>query len=58
MNAKPILLEPIYKITIKVPEELVGDIMGDINARRGRVLGISAEENGKSSPLSALRRDY
>jgi len=51
MNAKPILLEPIYKITIKVPEELVGDIMGDINARRGRVLGISAE--GKWQVITA-----
>ncbi|WP_018963426.1 elongation factor G [Coprothermobacter platensis] len=51
VNAKPILLEPIYKMTIRVPEDLVGDIMGDINARRGRVLGITAE--GKWQVITA-----
>jgi elongation factor G len=51
MKANPILLEPIYKMTIRVPEDLVGDIMGDINARRGRVLGINAE--GKWQVITA-----
>ncbi len=43
MEAKPILLEPIMYVEITVPEENVGDIMGDLNGRRGRMLGIEAE---------------
>jgi len=43
MKANPILLEPIYKLTVKVPKEYVGDIMGDINARRGRIMGMETE---------------
>ena len=34
--SKPILLEPIMKLTITVPEEYMGDVMGDINKRRGK----------------------
>lgn len=43
MEAKPVLLEPIMYVEITVPEENVGDIMGDLNGRRGRMLGIDAE---------------
>ena len=39
------LLEPIYTLTISVPESNMGDIMGDLNNRRGRVLGMDQEEN-------------
>ncbi|MDR5660076.1 elongation factor G [Serpentinicella sp. ANB-PHB4] len=39
-EAKPVLLEPIMKVEIKVPDEYMGDIMGDINKRRGRILGM------------------
>jgi elongation factor G len=42
-NAKPVLLEPIMHVEITVPEENVGDIMGDLNGRRGRMLGVDAE---------------
>jgi len=42
-EAKPVLLEPIMYVEITVPEENVGDIMGDLNGRRGRMLGIDAE---------------
>jgi elongation factor G len=38
-KAQPILLEPIMSVDVTVPEENVGDIMGDLNSRRGRVLG-------------------
>ena len=38
-KAQPVLLEPIMNVEITVPEENVGDIIGDLNARRGRVLG-------------------
>jgi elongation factor G len=41
-SAKPILLEPIYDVEVKCPEENMGDIMGDLNSRRGRILGIEA----------------
>ncbi|MGI6525459.1 MAG: elongation factor G [Bdellovibrionota bacterium] len=45
MNAKPCLLEPIYNISVKVPEEYMGDVMGDISSRRGRIQGTEAEGN-------------
>jgi elongation factor G len=41
-EAKPVLLEPIQKVTITTPEEFMGDIMGDLNSRRGRVLGMDS----------------
>jgi elongation factor G len=42
-QANPTLLEPIMKIVVTVPEENMGDIIGDLNGRRGRVLGVEAE---------------
>lgn len=44
-QAKPTLLEPIMKVDITTPAEYVGDIMGDLNSRRGRVEGVDAEED-------------
>jgi elongation factor G len=41
-EASPVLLEPIMKMEITVPEESMGDVMGDLNGRRGRVLGMDA----------------
>ncbi len=52
MEAKPILLEPIMKLTITVPEELMGDVIGDINSRRGKVLGF--ESKSKYQIITAL----
>ncbi len=43
-KAKPTLLEPIFHVDITAPSEYVGDIMGDLNSRRGRVEGVDAEE--------------
>ncbi|KGP76078.1 elongation factor G [Desulfosporosinus sp. Tol-M] len=40
--AKPILLEPIVEVEITVPEAFMGDVIGDINGKRGRLLGMSA----------------
>jgi elongation factor G len=42
-QANPTLLEPIMKMVVTVPEENMGDIIGDLNGRRGRVLGVEAE---------------
>ena len=39
-EAQPILLEPIMKLKITIPEEYMGDVMGDINKRRGKILGM------------------
>lgn len=43
LQAKPTLLEPIYDIEVKVPEEYMGDVMGDISSRRGKISGMEAE---------------
>ncbi len=42
-QAKPVLLEPIYDIEVKVPEEYMGDVMGDISSKRGKISGMEAE---------------
>lgn len=43
VEAKPVLLEPIMNISVKVPEDCVGDVMGDLNSRRGKVMGMDSE---------------
>ena len=44
-EANPVLLEPIMKVEVTVPEENIGDIIGDLNSRRGRVLGVEGRGN-------------
>lgn len=44
--AKPILLEPIMKFEISIPEDYMGDVMGDMNKRRGRILGMEQQDDG------------
>ena len=46
-EAQPILLEPIMKLVITVPEEYMGDVMGDINKRRGKILGMEPDNKGR-----------
>jgi elongation factor G len=46
-KAGPVLLEPIMKVEVTVPEEYMGDILGDINSRRGRVEGMDARGNAQ-----------
>ena len=43
MAAQPCLLEPVLNIEIKVPEEFMGDVMGDISSRRGKIIGMDSE---------------
>ncbi|WP_394019063.1 elongation factor G [Anaerococcus cruorum] len=45
-EADPILLEPVMKLEIRVPETHMGDIMGDMNKRRGRILGMDPQADG------------
>jgi elongation factor G len=50
-KSKPILLEPIHEITIIIPAEYMGDVMGDISTRRGRIMGM--EQRMKKQYLTA-----
>ena len=51
MEAQPCLLEPILNIKIKVPDSFMGDVMGDMSSRRGKIIGIDAE--GESQSIKA-----
>ena len=51
VEAKPVLLEPIMNITIITPDEYMGDIMGDLTSKRGKVLGMDTE--GKNQVINA-----
>jgi elongation factor G len=51
-DAGPVLLEPIYKYTITVPEEYMGDVLGDLNTRRAQVLGM--DQVMENSVVTAL----
>ena len=46
-EANPVLLEPIYHVEVIVPDDYMGDIIGDLNKRRGRILGMSPVEEGQ-----------
>ena len=47
MEASPVLLEPIASVKVTVPDDYTGDVMGDLNKRRGRVLGMTPVAGGK-----------
>ncbi|MBQ9010844.1 MAG: elongation factor G [Clostridia bacterium] len=51
-KADPVLLEPIMKVDVTVPEEYMGDVIGDLNARRGRIEGM--EPNGTTQDIHAM----
>ncbi len=57
-RAKPVLLEPIMKVEVVTPEEYSGDVIGDLNRRRGQILGMDETAAGKSIaaevPLSEM----
>ncbi len=48
MDASPVLLEPIVNMKVTVPDKYTGDVMGDLNKRRGRVLGMNPEHGGNT----------
>jgi elongation factor G len=51
LDAKPILLEPIYEVNVTIPEEYMGEVMGDISSRRGKIMGM--DTNGKMQIIKA-----
>lgn len=57
-DANPVLLEPVYRVEIVVPDEYMGDIIGDMNRRRGRIMGMNQVEEGQQVvaevPLSEM----
>ncbi len=57
-KASPVLLEPIMKVSVNVPEEYLGDVMGDISARRGQISGMETRNGAAkidaSVPLSSM----
>jgi len=57
---RPVLLEPIMRVTVTVPEDHLGDVMGDINARRGRVLGMDGDGSlrlvNSEIPMAEMRQ--
>jgi elongation factor G len=60
-KAMPAIMEPVYQLDITVPDQYAGDIMGDMNTRRGRVLGMMPDGTGKTTimaqaPLAEVQR--
>ena len=53
-DAKPVLLEPIMELTIITPEEYVGDIMGDIHKKRGRIIGMDSHKETKQKVMAEV----
>ena len=52
LKASPVMLEPIEEIQVRIPEEYLGDVMGDLSSRRGRILG--TESDGRHQVIKAL----
>jgi elongation factor G len=53
-KAAPVLLEPVSHIEVTVPESLLGDVMGDLNSRRGRVLGSESLGSGNTVVIAEV----
>ena len=52
LEAKPVLLEPIYEVEITIPQECMGDVMGDVSSRRGKISGMDSE--GQYEKIKAI----
>jgi elongation factor G len=60
-KAQPVIMEPIYELEISVPDQFAGDIMSDMTTRRGRVMGMLPDGNGRTAitataPLAEIQR--
>jgi len=58
-KADPVILEPVFKVEVITPEDYMGDVMGDLNSRRGRIEGMEARVGGAQAisayvPLSEM----
>ena len=57
-KANPVLIEPIYRVDVLVPDEYMGDVIGDMNRRRGRVIGMNPADGGQEvvaeAPLAEI----
>lgn len=61
LEANPVLLEPIYTMHVRVPEYYMGEVIGDLNAKRGRIMGMESNERGDGEikaqiPLAEISR--
>lgn len=61
VEANPILLEPIYDVEVLVPEQYMGDVIGDLNGKRGRIMGMDPMPKGQQKiraqvPLESMQR--
>ena len=54
MDATPVLLEPIASLKVVVPDDFTGDVMGDLNKRRARVLGMNPIGDGNTEILADI----
>lgn len=54
MEASPVLLEPIASLTVTIPDDYTGDIMGDLNKRRGRILGMNPVSGGRQEIVADI----
>ena len=54
MKANPVLLEPIASLSVYVPDSFTGDVMGDLNKKRGRVLGMNPTDDGKTEIVADI----
>ncbi len=48
LQSKPVLLEPIYEVVVKCPDDNTGDVMGDLSSKRGKIQGMEPIGNGKT----------
>ncbi len=53
-KCKPVLLEPLQEVTVRTPDEYLGDVMGDVSARRGQILGTEASADGRGTVVHAV----
>jgi elongation factor G len=51
-NARPVLLEPLMDVEVWAPEDVLGDVMGDLSSRRGQILG--TEQDGRLTKVKAI----
>jgi elongation factor G len=53
-NAKPVILEPVVKIEVNTPEESLGNVIGDLNSKRGKVQGVDSLPNGDQKVMALV----